>query len=182
MKEIWKDIENYEGIYQVSNLGRVKTLGHFVNFIQTNQYNKIGIETKKYIKERIHKMRYTKNGYARVQLNNKDFFVHRLVAATFIRQLKEKEEVNHIDGNKLNNSLNNLEIVSRTENQNHAYYSGLNLTIKPSCKIKVNGIIYVSLGEAERKTGISKEVLFKHLKNPNIKPYKHNFSIKKVED
>lgn len=137
MEEVWKDIKGFEGIYQVSNLGRVKTLNHEVDFIQTNQYNKVGIKTIKHIKEKIQKPRLTKNGYTRVQLKNRDYYIHRLVVEAFLRPLKEKEEVNHIDGNKQNNLLSNLEIATRVENQNHAYYSGLNLTFKPSYKIEV---------------------------------------------
>ena len=178
MKEIWKDIKGFEGLFQVSNFGRVKTLQHEVKYVQKNQY--IEVETTKTIQEKIQKPRKTKNGYLRVQLLNKDFYIHRLVASAFIRPLKPKEEINHIDGNKSNNRVDNLEIVSRTENQDHAVRNGLNTTVKESVKVEVNGVVYDSLGEAARDTGISKQVLKQHLDNPNIHPYKHNFIIKRV--
>lgn len=178
MKEIWKDIKGYEGLFQVSNLGRIKTLERDVTYIQRNQYG--SVETTKHISEKIQKPRRTKSGYLRVQLFEKDYYIHRLVCSAFIRPLKPKEEINHKDGNKSNNNVNNLEIVSRVENQNHAYYSGLNTAFKPAYKIEVNGIVYNSLGEAERGTGIPKNVMRDHLNNPNMKPHKYNFTIKRV--
>lgn len=178
MKEIWKDIKGFEGLFQVSNFGRVKTLQREVKYIQKNQYTEI--ETTKIIQEKIQKPRKTHGGYLRVQLFDKDYYIHRLVASAFIRPLKPKEEVNHIDGNKSNNNINNLEIVSRIENQNHAIRNGLNSTVSLAYQIEVNGAVYNSLGEASRATKISKQVLFKHLNNPNIKPYKYNFTIRRV--
>ncbi len=178
MKEIWKDIKGFEGLFQVSNLGRVKTLQREVKYIQKNQYTEV--ETTKIIQEKIQKPRKTHNGYLRVQLFDKDYYIHRLVVSAFIRPLKPKEEINHIDGNKTNNNVSNLEIVTRCENQDHAYYAGLNTYFKPSIKVEVNGKVYNSLGEASRATGISTQVLWKRLNNPNIKPTKHNFTIRRV--
>lgn len=178
MKEIWKDIKGYEGLFQVSNFGRVKTLERDIVYIQKNQYG--CVETTKHISEKIQKPRKTKSGYLRVQLFEKDYYIHRLVCSAFLRPLRPKEEVNHKDGNKSNNNINNLEIVSRIENQNHAVRSGLNSTVNLAYQVEVNGVVYNSLGEASRATKISKQVLFKHLNNPNIKPYKYNFTIKRV--
>lgn len=178
MKEIWKDIKGFEGLFQVSNLGRVKTLERDVIYIQTNQYG--SKETTKHISEKIRKPRKTRSGYLRVQLFDKDFYIHRLVCSAFIRQLQPKEEINHKDGNKSNNNVDNLEIVSRIQNQNHAFYSGLNKLVQPAVKVNVNGVIYESLGEASRCTGISKQVLKAHLDNPNKKSNKYTFTIKRV--
>jgi hypothetical protein len=117
MAEIWKDIEGYEGKYQVSNLGRVKSLQRKV----WNRY------TWHDLPERILK---PKKGYcyAVVTLCNgngktKNHYVHRLVAYAFLYNVKE--QVNHIDGNKLNNHLDNLEWVSQSENMKHAHNTGL---------------------------------------------------------
>lgn len=110
MKEIWKDIKGYKGIYQVSNLGNVKSLPRKTN----NQYYK-----GSYLKQYIYK------GYLKLQLTkhskSKWFLVHRLVAQAFIPNPENKPQVNHIDGNKLNNSINNLEWVTNSENQIHSY-------------------------------------------------------------
>lgn len=104
MEEIWKDIKEYEGIYQVSNLGRVKSLKH----------SKEG---------KLLKGRVTGKGYLSVALFRnsvrKSNSIHRLVAEAFIPNPENKPEVNHIDENKLNNDVSNLEWVTSKENSNH---------------------------------------------------------------
>lgn len=109
MKEIWKDIKGYEGKYQVSNLGNVKSLERF------DKYNR-------YVKEKILIPRKHTGGYLRVGLSRKDFYIHRLVAEAFIPNLKNKKYINHIDGDKTNNNINNLEWCTANENMQHAYY------------------------------------------------------------
>ena len=105
MKEIFKDIENYEGLYKVSNLGNVKTLRKRKGNTKLLSPNDIG------------------NGYLRVSLykngNQKNIFVHRLVAKAFIANPENKPEVNHKDLNPKNNNLDNLEWVTRRENTIH---------------------------------------------------------------
>lgn len=111
LEEIWKDIEGFNGFYQVSNLGRVKSLGGWC-----------GTAKKK---ERIRTLSHTKDGYLKVRLmyKGKDITcrVHRLVAEAFIPNPKNLETVNHIDGNKENNVVNNLEWCDRTYQMEHAY-------------------------------------------------------------
>ena len=111
MNEIWKDAKGYEGFYQVSNLGRVKSVGH-----------KSGI--------RIMKGRKLHSGYLLMDLwkdGHKSYvLVHRLVAETFIPNPFGKTTVNHKDGNKLNNSIYNLEWNTLSENIRHAFTNGLN--------------------------------------------------------
>lgn len=106
-KPIWKDIKGYEGLYQVSNDGRVKR-------ISTNRISNIIIDSRGYSKKAI-----TLNGETR------QYAVHRLVAETFIENPLNKSEVNHIDGNKLNNCVENLEWVTRSENMKHAHENKL---------------------------------------------------------
>lgn len=113
MKEIWKAIKDYEGKYEVSNLGRVKSLE------RTSRFNRK-------IKEKILAPREHTGGYLRVQLSRKDFYIHRLVAETFIPNPENKSQVNHIDGNKRNNRVDNLEWNTPLENNLHAIRTGLN--------------------------------------------------------
>lgn len=108
--EIWKDIPGYEGIYKISTSGVV---------ISYN-YN----HTKK---EGVIKSRVTKLGYVNIGLHKdkkqKTFRLHRLVMLTFVGE--SKLPVNHKDGDKLNNSLENLEYCTQSENIKHAFRTGL---------------------------------------------------------
>lgn len=120
--EIWKDIPKYEGLYQVSNFGNVKSLDRIVK-------GKNNIERK--IKGKIILPFKGNGGYLCVRLwkNNfaPHFKVHRLILSTFY-PIKNMEiyDVNHIDGNKQNNHINNLEWCTRQENLIHAVENGLN--------------------------------------------------------
>ena len=163
--EEFRDIENYEGLYQISNYGRVKSLKRFI----TNQYgerDKILIAGK------------SKCGYLFVNLcqknNKKNFLTHRLVANHFICNPDNKLTVNHIDGNKLNNRVDNLEWMTHKEQTHHAICNGLiknndrdwtkfalmgqisNSKIVIQYDLQHNFIKkYKSVGEAERITGIN---------------------------
>ena len=124
--EIWNDIKEYEGYYQVSNLGRVKSLKRSYEVERHKSkylYNK---------KEKILSQTTTKLGYKRISLNKhnklKSFLVHRLVAKAFIEEIKDKNQVNHKNCNKLDNNLFNLEWVNQSENMKHAYKNGFNHT------------------------------------------------------
>lgn len=152
--EIWKDIQNYEGIYQISNLGRVKSLQRFKN----NQYNTY------LIKEKILKLRKTKFGYYEIKLNknnlSKVYKVHRLVAQAFLDDYNENLQVNHKDENKLNNCVENLEMCNSKYNCN---YGTRNDKIrKPIIQLDKNDNI-IKIWESASK--IEKEL---GIKQPNI--------------
>lgn len=122
MEEIWKDIKDYEGLYQVSNLGRVKSL-------KTYKYTKKTNSCKEILRIRILRSALEKSGYKIVVLTKNKIRttkkVHRLVAETFISNPNNYKCVNHIDGNKLNNSVNNLEWITNSNNTIHAYKNNL---------------------------------------------------------
>lgn len=117
--EHWRDIVGYEGYYQVSDMGRIKSLDRVV-------IDKRGFEKR--IHERIMKQEVCHSYFTvhfRKNCTDKRFFVHRLVASCFLDDYKQDLEVNHIDGNKLNNVIENLEIVTKIENIRHAIRTGL---------------------------------------------------------
>jgi hypothetical protein len=149
--EIFKDIKGYEGLYQVSNLGNVKSF---------NQ-NKNG---------KILTLSISHRGYVMVSLRiniQKSFSIHRLVAQAFIQNTENKSEVNHINGIKTDNRVENLEWATRSENQFHAYRTGLKKAIgkkgennprsMPVVQMKLDGAFvanYAGAKEAARHTGI----------------------------
>jgi hypothetical protein len=100
------------------------------------------------------------NGYIRVYIYNKTFALHRLIALAFIENTENKEQVNHIDGNKLNNSVENLEWVSNQENQIHKFKIGLgnNFTRKiTQFDLEMNKIKdFNSIAEASKELNIGK--------------------------
>jgi len=117
--EIWKDIPNYKGLYQVSNLGRIKSVERKVKYQNSLRS----------VKEKIKKTFIGKQGYERVELSkdgiNKKYNVHRIVAKAFIHNLYNKETVNHINGIKTDNRVENLEWATKSENNLHAHKIGL---------------------------------------------------------
>ena len=133
MEKIWKDIKGYEGLYQINQFGIVKRLSH--KRIDRNQI----------LKERVVKTIYPKNGnypYLSLCKNGvyKHHCIHRLVAIAFIPNPNNYPMINHIDGNKQNNSLNNLEWCTYSHNNSEAYRLGLNLgTSKKVLQFDKNG-------------------------------------------
>ena len=100
MREIWKDIKELSNKYQISNTGKIRSCFDNPKILSTF---------------------VDKYGYERIVINKKHFSVHRLVAKAFIPNPKNKPQVNHIDGNKTNNNVNNLEWSTNSENQKHSF-------------------------------------------------------------
>lgn len=153
MTEIWKDIEGYENLYQVSNLGRVKSLGN------GNARN------PNFQKERIMKARDNK-GYLQVGLSKdgkkKRYQIHRLVAIAFIQNPNNLPQVNHISEDKTNNRVDNLEWCSAKYNINYGTRNkrmSESLTNNPKRSKKVicvqTGVIYPSVRQVERELGFN---------------------------
>ena len=113
-KEIWKDIEGYEGLYQISNMGRVKSCCRTI--IRSNNITQTFCS-------KIRAITLTGNGYASIMLSkngkNQIFLVHRLVARAFIPNPDNLPEINHKDENKLNNCVDNLEWCAHYYNQTY---------------------------------------------------------------
>jgi len=120
--EIWRDVVGYEGIYKVSSIGRVKSLERLVKCGHpgSNPRRK---------KEKVLNINYHTDGYPQTQLNVDGKFrtikIHRLVAEAFLPNPKCFLIVNHKDGNKANNSADNLEWCTSSENVRHALNTGL---------------------------------------------------------
>lgn len=162
-KEIWKNVKGYETKYKVSSHGRVKSI----------TYNKIMNCVS------------LRSGYKSVGFGKKHFKIHRIVAITFIENNdKTKTAVNHKDGNKLNNHVNNLEWVSIKENNKHAYDIGLNkLTKRAVHQMDLEGNIiatFESMKEAKEKTGIPDSSISNVCKNKSSYAggYKWEFVVK----
>jgi hypothetical protein len=105
--EIWKEIADFEGLYEVSNTGKIRSLKRNIIF----------------------KDRIDKYGYKKATLQNcgeiKHFTIHRLVAIAFIPNINNYPQINHKDGDKLNNNVSNLEWCTGKQNQRHAVNLGL---------------------------------------------------------
>lgn len=112
MREIWKDVIGFEGKYQISNFGRIKSL----NYNNTH-------------KEKIMKLSLDKYGYTKLSIakNNKDYSktIHRLVAQAFIPNPENKSQINHKNGVKTDNRVENLEWCTVSENHKHAFKNKL---------------------------------------------------------
>jgi hypothetical protein len=151
MTEEWKDVKGFEGFYQISNLGRVRSLDRYVNGT--------GKKTKQFIKGVILKAQKRKSGHLDVLLKKngleKRCWVHRLVASAFLSNINNLPIVNHIDSNPENNVVTNLEWCSQKHNIQHCVASGRFNARKgiehKDCKLTENQVLEIRrLGEANK--------------------------------
>lgn len=173
MKEIWKNIKDYED-YQISNMGNCK---------RKNCVDSLGnLRNEKVLKKNKDIYGYCyyalcKNG------KRKNFSVHRLVAKHFLENYDEKLQVNHIDGNKENNSINNIEMVSDKENKKHGWATGLykrqykkNSKI---CQYDLNGNlikVWDNMNEIVSNTNFNKVRIYNCIKGLQIQTHNYKWS------
>lgn len=185
METKWIDIKDYYGLYQINKNGEVKSLNRLVR-------HRSGFRT---IPERILTTNIYRDGYARTTLCKygieKQILIHRLMAIAFIPNTKNKPFINHIDGNKQNNALENLEWCTSSENAIHSYKNGLskapwlgkfgkeNKDSKPIKQYTKDGEfikLFNGIAEASRITGISKSHISDVCRGE--KPFAKNFKWK----
>lgn len=171
MKEQWKDIYGFEGIYQISNCGNVKNVKRNKNIALT------------YCK---------RTGYIYANLYNnykrKNATVHRLIATAFIPNPNNFPEINHIDGNKTNNSIENLEWCTRSHNMKHAVANGLHMKVIPHdlrktvVAMNADGSLigtYNGLKAAADEFGISTQAISSYCKGNRKNKHGYKFEYQK---
>lgn len=151
-------IKGYEGLYEINRLGQVKSIGRFVKRGHRRSFRK----------ERILKSIMGGCGYYVVALSKnsikKGYTIHRLIAITFIPNPENKPQVNHINGIKSDNSINNLEWCTSSENSRHAHDTGLCVyTSRIEVYCSVTNKRWESITECSLDTGIPKMTLSRYL-------------------
>lgn len=157
-REVWKDVIGYEGLYQVSNFGNVKSLDREIAPNNRVPYWRKG----KICKQSKSNLGYMTVGFT---VNNKKInkYVHRLVAEAFITNMNNYPQVNHIDCDKINNRMYNLEWCTNSQNHIHASKKGLN-------KLHLHRVAYS--GEENGRSLLTKEQVLE-IKQKYI-PYKYS--------
>ena len=166
--EVWKDVVDWEEFYQISNMGRVKAKKRVMFY---DRGRGCGIE-KKTVYERIRKPKLNKHtGYLMVGLNGKgkpeNVTIHSMVARAFVLDYKGEGIgkgmcTNHKDGDKLNNTPENLEVIKIADNVRHMFRNNLSTT---NHKIKYDGIEYYSKAEMRKQLNISERKQNKLIKD-----------------
>ena len=162
MNEIWKAVEGYDGIYEVSNLGQVRSLDRYVPAL----CNRNG-EIRNYLRRgKVLKQRKVFGGYMVVSFTvsetgtHENRFVHRLVAQAFVPGYREDLDVNHKDEDKTNNRADNLEWVTQSYNCKYGHLNDKNIALRSVSVIGTDKsgreFVFFSMAKAEIETGINK--------------------------
>ena len=142
MNEIWKEIPNYEGFYEASNLGKIRSVSHIVPCKGGTRF----------VKGKLKKLQTNHKGYLITTLSKENqlftFSVHQLVAMTFIPNFQKSTVLNHINGIKTDNRVQNLEISNPSHNQLHAVRTGL---VNPTGLSQYRYVYYVKNPRAKNK-------------------------------
>lgn len=159
-QEIWKDIAGFEGIYQISSFGRIKSISRLNRNGELVNQDRI----MKVFKGRYYQYHFKTNSHGRAYGN-----VHRLVALAFIPNLENKKCVNHKNGDKYDNNVENLEWCTHTENLKHAFdtrlrFGGYKVTEKDVEFIK-NSAGKLSQRAMARKIGVDQQTVWAVIHN-----------------
>lgn len=146
-EERWVDIPGFEGFYQVSDHGNVRSLDRTIVTKAGHRCTYKGSMKKAIVSEGYYRVTLSKNS------DSKTYKVHRLVAENFVPGMKDGLQVNHMDGNRLNNHYSNLEWITHVENLRHARMIGISEPGKPviQCKDGVELKYFESITEASRE-------------------------------
>lgn len=140
-RETWLPVRGYEGMYEVSNLGRIRSVDRTVPFGSSSRH----------VKPKVRKQQPDRDGYRIVSTSLGTIKVHRAVAEAFIQNPSGKPQVNHIDGDKANNAVSNLEWATCAENMSHAAGSGLT---KHVAVVRDDGRSYRTVTEAAKHNNV----------------------------
>ena len=158
-KEVWKPVRLYEGKYEVSNLGKVRSLPR----------QKRNHDCYQAVPEKIPKQSQNQWGYMVVYLSSdgktRQKFVHRLVAEAFLNRAGN-DQVNHLDGIKTNNCVDNLEWCNGSDNMKHAFAHGLHSGARKVRLVEEN-LVFNSLADAARYVGGKRESVYRCLSGRN---------------
>jgi predicted XRE-type DNA-binding protein len=155
MQEIWKDIPEYENLYQVSNLGNIRSLDRKV----FNNGNKSVCNVKgKVLKPSLDKNGYFYVGLVKDKLKTNSLKVHRLVGFAFCENYEEGKEINHKDGIRHNNIAENLEWVNRSQNIRDTFKRGRNVNGEKNNASKIKNE-YIGIIASLYDSGVSQKII-----------------------
>lgn len=170
-EEIWVDIKGFEGLYQVSNFGKIKSLSRYV-------CKKDG--KKMFVDEKILQPYCKSNsGYLSIPLSKDGKrcvkTIHRIVAESFIPNINEYRDVNHKDGNKNNNNVDNLEWCTHSYNIKHAYEKLKHKHVYRMVKCLETGVVYKNAKEASKDLGFSESGIKANARGTNHSVHGYHF-------